>query len=522
MKKLPYGLLIFLGLCLMYFVEYAQRGAWQPDEARYIYVAQEMRSVSSWAIPMRSGEYYAHKPPLLFWMQNGFASVLSGGHISPFVARLPILLGLWLSLTSVYRLMRHWGREQQAWLAVFLCASTFLFWDKGRMGQIDGLLCGLEMTALSLLFTGDQKRQNLRAVGAFTCMGLAILAKGPVGFIVPVGAYLCARLTAKEGRTLKKGYWIWAWIFALALPAAWIYWITQSHPPPGYLEELLHGQNIERAKGNLGHVQPIWYFLKYLPVDFLPWTFFIPLAWKVLNETPEDRIFRNRLFGWILFVVLFFTVITSKRNLYILLCYPAGAMMIAASWPGIARMAATYQRRVALFFLSVPPLAAVGALAFPALPIARWALVPPLVGCLILLWNFIRRHPAKAENPKLLRNFALSWLGVLTLASSFVMPALDVVKTPVRLTELKNELPPGQPLHLYKINGEIYPLYMERRGKVIRDDTQLEEAMREFPKGMLMIEEKSWSTMPPAIKEKLDRETMQMGGKDMFIGRWGF
>ena len=263
-------LLILLAALLYWGGEYARRDLWAPDEARFAYVAQEMRDHGHWLVPHRHGVYYAHKPPLMFWMINAAATLFTGGEINAFATRFPCLLGGAASLWSVVMLMRLWGRREQDLAAAAVCATTYLFWKQGAWGQIDMLLCGFQMLALLALFAQDRKASAARAFAAYACMGLAVLAKGPVGFAVPLGAYVAAKLAAGERADLKRRHWRWGPLITLLLPGIWLLLVWINHPPQGYLQELLYKQNVERAEGNYGHSAPFYYFLMYFPLDGLP------------------------------------------------------------------------------------------------------------------------------------------------------------------------------------------------------------------------------------------------------------
>ena len=88
--------------------------------------------------------------------------------------------------------------------AMFILSTSFLFWHKAGTGQIDMLLLGLEMCALYFLFKNDISPDLKYTLGGFSFMGLGILAKGPVGFIVPCGIYLCGNLLSGQGKTILK------------------------------------------------------------------------------------------------------------------------------------------------------------------------------------------------------------------------------------------------------------------------------------------------------------------------------
>jgi hypothetical protein len=75
------------------------------------------------------------------------------------------------------------------------------------------------------------------------------------------------------------------------------------------------------------HAQPWWYYAKVLPPQLLPWTFLVPGA-LVLAWRRRDRMDRFLLVT-VIFVVLFFSISTEKRTLYVLPAFPAFALMTA-------------------------------------------------------------------------------------------------------------------------------------------------------------------------------------------------
>jgi hypothetical protein len=119
-------------------------------------------------------------------------------------------------------------------------------------------------------------------------------------------------------------------VLSLTIPLAWLFACWRSGAPTSYLRELVFTQNVSRAAGEFGHRQPFFYYLLHLPVGFLPWTLFIPAAIVALRKTNPALL--RKLVVWSAFVVVFFSIPSSKRNLYILLAMPALAMMIAAAW----------------------------------------------------------------------------------------------------------------------------------------------------------------------------------------------
>jgi 4-amino-4-deoxy-L-arabinose transferase-like glycosyltransferase len=96
------------------------------DETRYLTVAWEMFSGGDWLVPHLNGEFYTHKPPLLFWL-FGAGWTLFG--VNEWWPRLvPLLAGLasWFVLWRLAR--RLWPQiEDVAAFAVILAGGTLLW-----------------------------------------------------------------------------------------------------------------------------------------------------------------------------------------------------------------------------------------------------------------------------------------------------------------------------------------------------------------------------------------------------------
>ena len=537
--------LILLAALLYWGGEYLRRDLWAPDEARFAYVAREMRETGEWLVPHRHGEYYAHKPPLMFWMINGAATVFTGGEISAFATRLPSLLGGVAALWSVVMLMRLWGRREHDLAAAAVCAATFLFWKQGGWGQIDMLLCGLEMLAVLALFSQDRTPSFPRAFAAYACMGLAILAKGPVGFLVPLGAYVTAKLAAGEKADLRRTHFLWGPLVTLAFPGIWLLLVKLGHPPEGYLQELLFKQNVERAQGEYGHRNPFYYFLLTFPMDALPWSLLLPFAWRAMGATPEDRAFRRRILGWIGFVIFLFSLSPGKRNLYILLVYPAAALLTAAAWARTRgrreEVMAAILSRVPQVLFAVLTLACVASVWLPAL--ARWvsdstlrrkaryleqiALIDDMnlvrvagETMLIFIWLLVLRRVV-TRRVGAMWGIAAAWGLCFAAAGALVMPVFNEVKTPRELVPIvADHLPAGQRLHLYQMNGENLTLYTRTIGRVLYMPEEVAAVLKRRPAGLIIFEENKLDQIPADLLARFDPHPFRLGGKRLIAASW--
>ena len=464
-------------------------------------------------------ETYAHKPPLMFWLIK-VGTFLTGGIYNGVSGRFPTFLGVLLSLWMVSRLCLMWFDPQTAWRTFFILSTSFLFWHKAGAGQIDMLLLGLEMTALYFLFTNGKNPSNWRLIAAFLFMGLAILAKGPVGLIVPVGIYITANIFSGQTDNIKKVYWVWGIPLALLWPATWLLAAKATGASSAYFNELLFAQNVGRMTGSFAsHNKPFYYYIKYLIVDFIPWIFFIPISFWTLKKDEGSRRNMKMLVGWMLFVIVFFSLCSGKRDLYILSVYPAASMIVAAAWPMLKQQskkwgnASMYPLIVLMFFVS---LAAVVAPLFIALPFPGAVLLP---GSLVLgggSFFLIQRH----------RQLGIDWgwfnlfVSVLILAelsvSMIVFPAFNPIKTPQLLArEVKAYLPPDQKLLLFRMNGEIFAFYSNRRGQRIDDIQALERKMKQHGKGIVVFSQKNRKLFEDHFIGSGDIAEFNMGSKDI-------
>ncbi len=434
---------------------YLCRDLWEPDEARYAYVAKEMRTGNHWFVPHRHGQFYAHKPPLMFWLINAGAC-LTGGEIGRLATRLPSLLGITLVLWTVSIMTELWTDRRAAWRAVLIAATTAGIWWRAGWGQIDMLLCGLQMAGLCLLFLDDQRRTVWRPLLAYCCFGLGILAKGPVGFIVPIGAYVTANVAAGTARNLRRWHWLWGVWVVLLWPGAWLLLAKLTGGSQAYFDELLLKQNAGRAAGGFGHIRPFYYYLEYLLIEGLPWILVLPFSLITLKRrAPAYNKAARLALGWAAFVVLFFSLLPTKRSLYILLAYPALAIIVGTAWSRVE------------------------------------------------------------DTPRKLFRVAVTFFILLYFVTSVVaFPCLNARKAPYALVpEVQSRVREGEALLLYKINAEILPLYCERRGEVYWVEPELRQAMLRQEKGVVVFIESVWDEMKAEYGKLGETGTFTMGHK---------
>lgn len=500
--------------------EFLRRGLWEPDEARYAYVAQEMHTGNHWFVPHINGQPYPDKPPLMFWLINASA-LLTGGHINGVSARLPSLLGSILTLWAITRLLTRWHSAEAAWRAMLILLTTFLFWQQGSWGQIDALLCGLVTMSVYFFFTSLQEKQRHNECLAYLFAGLAVLAKGPVGLIVPMGIFAVAVASSGDARALKRSHWLWGPLLALSISALWLILAWNHHAPAEYFASMFGEKSFGRAVQTKSHHRTTAYFLFHFPVELMPWTIFLPAALVACS----DKVLKRRLLAWIIFVVWLFSLFTCKRNLYIMAAYPAAAMLIAVAWDDIAQLSARWKNitaSVAIVPLGFLALATTIASFVPQIPFNS-ALLLPSAGVLVfgsfLMIRLTRREP-------LSRRWLLVFCSIILILQAtigaIVLPAMNSRKSPIEAAEIaRNWLNPSEPVYLYKQQLAIFPLYAERPGIELHSPEELQEVREQNLRGVIIFQEKTWRILQPEIETAFNLiHPFNMGRKRLILAAW--
>ncbi len=521
MKWTTFICLVLFSL-LLWGSEHARRNLWEPDEARYAYVAREMMQDGHWAIPHRHGEYYAHKPPLYFWLVRA-ASMLAGGSVNGVTARLPSLLATIasLSLTALFAL-RLFGRRA-LWPSVLVLATSFLFWHEGGMGRMDSVLLALELGALYLLIKGDDKESVPLRLCGYVCMGLGVLAKGPVGLLVPLIAYLVIR--RMQGKRILAAHIGWGVPIALLFPLLWLAAAWVEGAPQDYFKELIFKQNFGRVAGtaNFGKPRPVYFYLLHVPAEFMPWTVFLPASIYALKKAGK-KLELKVLVGWALAVVVFFTLSSGKRNLYVLLAYPAMALMIAGACEHLASVPRRLKIGTVAAAVCIMTLCGVAeaAVAFEMeLPFRPAVLFPSaavlLGGAGVTLGVYAKRGFGRI----LVYVCAGVFLAHYVTVAHIVFPALNAHKTPVELVEaVRPYADAGETMVIYGSTSEIVPLYCNMKSRCASDPESLKQQMADQGNGVLVMREKPWIELNHMLGRVQLIKKFTVGHKTMVAARF--
>jgi hypothetical protein len=98
-----------------------------------------------------------------------------------------------------------------------------------------------------------------------------------------------------------------------------------------YTYQILFKQNVGRFASSFAHKRPFYYYFINFPVNFLPWSIFIPsIAIYLFSQKGREKIQDILLpLVWFAVVFIFFSIVSGKRDIYVLPLYPAAALLTA-------------------------------------------------------------------------------------------------------------------------------------------------------------------------------------------------
>ena len=327
------ALLLGLGLLLL-ATGMGLRDPWPADEPRFALIARDMVASGDWLVPRVGGDLYQDKPPLFFWLMAA-AYALTGSLRLSFL--LPSLLAGLGTLVLVYDLTRRlWNREAGLWAALALL-FTLQFTMQARAAQIDATLCFFTTLSLYALLRHLLLRDGWKwyVLGGFAA-GLGVITKG-VGFLplLVLLPYAYAQwrkwpLPKLEGTSLQ---WSGAPLAFLAAIALWFVPMLVAVGTSGdaglqaYRDEILFQQTVSRYATAWHHHKPFYYFLGIVATQWLPLVALLPWLvprWREQLRARDVRLLL--LLGWVLLVLIFFSLSPGKRGVYILPALPAFAV----------------------------------------------------------------------------------------------------------------------------------------------------------------------------------------------------
>ena len=384
-------------------------------------------------LPMRAGVEIPSKPLLMHWMAAALSFALGG--VTELSVRLPSALLAIAGMVICYLYVRRLFDEKVALLAAVFLGTAFQYLQAGTGSRVDMTLTFFLELAL-FEFIAIAEGISSRRILLYVAISFAILAKGPVGLVLPMLVAVAWILIQRRWRVIPKLSLFRGAIVVAVLGGGW-YFAAAYVGGMDFVRKQLWSENLERFIGGAGfhegHVHPFYYLGLALLGGFLPWTVLLPTPLvQGFGRWPKVGPRIAYLLVWAGVVLLFYSFAQSKRGVYLLALYPALATLLAVCVAGaIAEPSEPVRRFVAI----VGSLAGVTMLFTGIAALVGLAVTivsPPTMRDFLAFWGITARGFVPALSAEIAARWALAAsapiafevLGVMALRGALSMERL--------------------------------------------------------------------------------------------------
>ncbi|MDD3846175.1 MAG: glycosyltransferase family 39 protein [Syntrophorhabdaceae bacterium] len=401
-------ILILVASALLFLTNIGSRDFWAPDEGDFAQIVRELDR--DLVVPHLNNEAYGEKPPLFYYAV--FASSKTFRWLPKETSmRLASSFAAIITIIAIFLVVRSGFGLTRALYSVAILGLTPLFYWQARYLQVDMVFSAALVVALLLFFHFMETGKKVWYYLFFICLALAFMTKGPlaVALAAPVVILYCA--SRKElGILLCRHTWLGILLFvAIVFPWYLAVYVREGFP---YLYENILRQNFLRFFDAWSHRRPFYYYFTTLPLDFFPWSLFLPLGlYAAVKGWKSNR--GTRFFAvWFVWFFFFLSLSSGKISKYMLPALPALAVIVSGT---IADGKRVYNRIA--FSLTAAIFCALGiALLVYRTPLygeflpERIILGSLAIGIGILIFLSIRFHSARAAFASIAVFMALAYM----------------------------------------------------------------------------------------------------------------
>ncbi len=348
-----------LGLCILfYYIFFHNIGTYSlmdVDETRYVAMARDMFHSKDFMTLYLNGHYFFEKPPLYFWQECLSFAIF--GKVNEWTARFPVaLLGFTFSMV-VYFVSKYFVNRRFGVFTSLILATSLEFIMLSKYAILDIVLTfyiGLSLVSYFSVYFCKEKHQKYFWWAFYIFAGLAVMAKGIPGFIVPFGTVFFTSIMAKKFKNIFKPINIIPGVILfLLIVLPWHIYMLNKYDPL-FFDEYIIKHHIERffntAHNAIGRKQPFYYYFVVVLWGFIPWIFSMIAVFidKIINWNKLHYIDKIERFNFdeldnthkiislcwitIIWIMLFFSASSTKLVTYILPIYFPLAIITGLMW----------------------------------------------------------------------------------------------------------------------------------------------------------------------------------------------
>ncbi|MEZ4923216.1 MAG: glycosyltransferase family 39 protein [Crocinitomicaceae bacterium] len=317
------------------------------DEINFAESAREMIETGDYFRVQVNFAPFWEKPPLFFWLQAGSMHLFG---INEFAARFPNALAGIITIALIYFMGKkeHGDRFGTIWALLYLCALLpQVYFRSAIIDPIFNLFIFLSSYYLFKALNYAE-HMNKRALWAGLFCGLAVLTKGPVGFLLILLTFL-VYIFVKRFKVLPTIKQIG--IFAVSVFVVSFLWfgVEVINNGPWFLAEFINYQIDLLIRPVAGHKQPFFYHFVVVFFGTFPLSIFaLPSLIKRKRETELERWWT--ILFWV--VMILFSIVSTKIVHYSSMTYLPLSFLAAIVVHGVKWTELKLYVKVLYFFLA--------------------------------------------------------------------------------------------------------------------------------------------------------------------------
>ena len=271
------GLLL---LCfLLYFWELGRIPFYNYEESKEALIVWEIVNDGGWILPRRNGTEMPLKPPLFHWIGAGIS--LLGGQVSEFAVRAPSAVAASAAVVLTFFCGQAWWSWRVGLFAALILATS-PEWARWAIHARSDMLLVFFMTAAMLSFFQlwqDRASRRSLVYVFYASLGLAILAKGPLGFLLPVLVIVAFLAERRDFQFIRKMKLAGGSLVMVVIAASW-YVLATAQGGGEFVSRQILDENVFRFfasdQGGPSRDHSFYYYVPTLCAGMLPWSLFFP------------------------------------------------------------------------------------------------------------------------------------------------------------------------------------------------------------------------------------------------------
>jgi len=303
------------------------------DATQYATIAMQMFESGSYFEVAYRNIKYLDKPPLLFWFSSMSFSLFGVSH---FAYRLPSIIINLLAIYSTYKLGESLYGKQAGLLSALIYASAFGIVLFNHDVRTDTMLTAFVVFSIWQLMEYINHGKSINFIFGFVGISFAMLAKGPIGIMVPMLAIGSQLLYKKQWKYIFYWKWLMGLVIILIVLSPMLVGLYNQHGFAG-IRFYFWTQSFGRLTGENVWVDttgPMFFVHSFL-WSFLPWSLLALVTYfnkwiTIFRDIKTNRKEEVITLGGITLVFIAMSLSQYKLPHYVFVVYPLISILTAS------------------------------------------------------------------------------------------------------------------------------------------------------------------------------------------------